>query len=111
MAYPRLIKGDNPTREIHANLSNPHEVYQDLAIRLSEADYKRMGGLKGKKVCVEHDENIVIGEIAEDWIADDMSVWSMARVYTDTDQGEEWAEKLDKGKIGLSKRIPALTSL
>lgn len=59
IAYPGVIRGDNPTRTITAQHDNRHELYHDPAIKLSEADLQRIGELKGKPICFEHEPGVV----------------------------------------------------
>ena len=67
--------------------TNPHQVYNDIAVRLSEADIAELG-VVGKPICVEHDTNVEVGIIhhAEpDKETGKLRV--MGRIYTDTDAG------------------------
>lgn len=84
ICYPHLISGSNKTKKITANLNDPEAFYYDESIRLAEDD---LNGFKGKPICFDHDESIVIGEITHVWKDSDNHMRMTGRVYTDTDEG------------------------
>ena len=103
VAYKNLIRGDNPTREIVASRGNRDQLYNDPAIRLSEADIKRFETLVGKPICVEHDEDEVVGHIHHYEVTDDGTLRVMARIFTDTEAGVRASKKMENGELnGLS---------
>ena len=104
IAYKDVIPGDNPTKDITAPQDDREALYNDLAIRLSEADFGRFKSLVGKPICREHDPNVVLGHIhGYDISKDDGHLRIMARVFTDTDEGRQAADQLERGELnGLS---------
>ena len=103
VAYKNVLKGDNPTRRIVADRLDRNQLYNDPAIRLSEADIQRFKTLVGKPICVEHDEDEVVGEIHHYEVDDSGTLRVMARIFTDTDAGVRASKKLERGELnGLS---------
>lgn len=84
ICYTRLIPGRNPTTRVSMD---PHaggggqDFYHDPAIRLSEEDIANFKGLRGRPLCVEHNRNHVVGEIAEAWPDGDGVLRITARLF------------------------------
>lgn len=104
IAYKNVLKGDNPTQEVTASQHDRDQLYNDPAIRLSEADLQRFKSLKGKPICREHDPNVVLGHIhSYDVDSADGHLRVMARIFTDTEDGRQAAAQLERGELnGLS---------
>lgn len=100
VAYPCVIRGDNPTREVTAsNYNDREETYYDPAIKLSEADLGRIGSLSGKPICFEHDRENAIGEISRAWVDDKMQLRITARIWQDLATGRRAWQELKRGNL------------
>jgi len=104
IAYKNVLKGDNPTKHVTASQKDRDALYNDPAIRLSEGDLERFKSLKGKPICREHDRSVVLGHIhGYDVDPVDGHLRVMARIFTDTEEGRQAAEQLERGELnGLS---------
>lgn len=98
-AYPNLVRGDNITRQITADIGNRDEYYYDDAIRLSEADVKAFNNLKGYPLCVEHDEGDEAGEITHSWTDEEGKLKFMARVNVKTPKGRDIWRKIHQKEL------------
>ena len=102
-AYPQILRGDNPTREVRADLEDRNEFYYDSAIQLCEADLERFVSLDGKPLCYEHDNEDEIGYIHHAWVDASQELRIMGRIYIDTPRGREIAQNVKNGHFrGLS---------
>ncbi len=97
IAYPVLFHGKNQPTQVTANLQDPSEYYYDDSIRLSEKD---MASYRGKPICVEHDQSVQIGEIANVWKGDDGHMWMQARIFTDSPSGIDHFDRINRGDLG-----------
>ena len=99
VAYPELVRA-NSTTLVTANLNDREEYYYDPALVLSENDVKN---LAGKPICVEHDQNDVVGEISKTWTDGDGKLRFLGRVYLDTEYGRQIDKEIHNGTLrGIS---------
>ena len=99
VAYTNVIPGDNPTKRVTAHMGDRQQLYNDPAVRLSQADLERFKSLKGKPICREHDPNVVLGYIHGYDVGRDGHLRVMARIYTDSDEGIQACEDLERGNL------------
>ena len=102
VGYPYLMKGDNPTRVVQADMQDRHGLYYDQAIMLSEGDLERFGGIVGKPLRVEHGQEDV-GVITRAWKDREGKLRINAHVWLDTKYGMDIDERIQNGALcGLS---------
>jgi len=99
VAYTELVKKNSTTR-VTANLDDREEYYYDPALVLCENDVRN---LAGKPICVEHDQNDVVGEITKTWTDPDGKLRFLGRVYLDTKYGQQIDRDIHNGVLrGIS---------
>jgi hypothetical protein len=104
-AYPRVVRGENPTRQITSDRTNRDSFYHDPAVKLSDADLNRFDGTEGAPLCVEHDPANVVGYVRHSWIGDGdaRSLKIIGRISLATKEGRKIASEVQAGKYkGLS---------
>jgi hypothetical protein len=102
-AYPQVLRGDNPTSEVRADLDDRNQFYYDSAVQLSEKDLERFVTLDGKPLCYEHDEDDEIGYIHHAWVDSSRKLRIIGRIYTDSARGQQIAANVRAGHFrGLS---------
>lgn len=99
VAYTDVLPGENPTKEVTARMDDRHALYNDLAVRLSQADIHRFKSLQGKPICREHDSETVLGYIHGYEVGSDNHLRVMARIYTDTPEGVQACQDLEQGRL------------
>ena len=105
-AYPKVHAGKNPTDVVRADVSNRQAWYWDDAVMLSDDDMNKYNGGKGLPLCVEHDENDVVGVVRYGFLGDgdqrSLKIW--AKIPTEsTDHQRDIAQKVRDGYYkGLS---------
>jgi hypothetical protein len=100
VSYPHLFTGKNQAKTVKANLSNPHDYYYDESVRLGE---ENVSDFTGKPICVEHDKEDKVGEISSAWKDADGKMRITARVFVDSERGEQLYNDINSGKMkGLS---------
>lgn len=110
-AYPRVLKGKNPTNRITAPTRDREMLWRDPAVVLSDADMDGCAGGQGVDLCYEHDDKDVVGVVQHTEVADDESLHLIARIpVKDKDgnnipRGLEMVEEIRAGKVkGFSVR-------
>lgn len=111
-AYPKVLKGNNPTTEVKASVGDDENFYRDPAVMLSDADLDDFNGTEGAPICVEHDREAgSVGVVKHSWISDSngRGLKVIGRVYTEDEygnpdeRGQKVAKKLLQGDFkGLS---------
>lgn len=104
-AYPRVIRGSNPTRQITSDRTNRDSFYYDPAIRLSDTDLDKFQGTEGAPLCVEHNVKDVVGSVHHSWIGDgeERALKIIGRISLETERGRLIADEVKAGKYkGLS---------
>lgn len=101
-AYPQVIEGDNTTRTLTASLHDRRQLYNDPAVRLSEADLTAFNGTEGAPLCFEHRKNDVVGYVHHSWLDDDNALQIVGRIPLN-DRGKQIVAEIRAGEIaGLS---------
>lgn len=110
-AYPRVLKGKNPTDRITAPTRDRELLWRDPAVVLSDSDLDECQGAQGIDLCYEHNEKDVVGVVQYTEVADDDSLHLMARIPVKTadgrpiERGLEMVEEIRAGKVkGFSVR-------
>jgi hypothetical protein len=110
-AYPRVLKGKNPTNVITAPTRDRELLWRDPAVVLSDNDLDECQGAQGVDLCYEHNDKDVVGVVQHTEVADDDSLHLMARIPVKTPDGKDiprglqMVEEIRAGKVkGFSVR-------
>ena len=96
VAYPiPYTEADQPAR-VSASLANPEEYYYDDAVRLHKDE---LDNFKGKPIRLEHNPDKDYGTITDIWMDQDNKVRMSGRVYTDTEEGKDLFEQINRGDL------------
>jgi hypothetical protein len=106
-AYPEVLAGANPTRNIKADIGNREEFYRDPAVKLSDDDLDAIDGATGAPICYEHNKSDVVGAVHHSWIdaQDGRCLKVIARIPLKDEhgraiaRGERIVEEIRAGKI------------
>lgn len=104
-AYPRIHPGKNTTDQATSSEYNREAFYNDPAIVLSDADMNAHNGAEGMPLCVEHNQNDVVGHVHHSFFGDgdQRALKIIAHIDTSTRRGEQIANQVQAGKYkGLS---------
>lgn len=105
-AYPKVHKGRNPTDVAVADVRDRKAWYWDDAVMLSDADLNKYNGGKGLPLCVEHDENDVVGTVRYGFLGDgdqrSLKIWAKIPIHASTHQTDVVEKIKSKYYKGLS---------
>jgi hypothetical protein len=97
ICYPHLFTNKDQPTHANSNMTDPTSYYYDPAVRLNESDMLKF---VGKPICVEHDVKACIGEISSVWKDRDNQMRMTGRIYTDTQEGENYFNAINSGQLG-----------
>jgi len=104
-AYPKVHAGENPTNIVSTNSNDRQAWYWDDAVMLSDADLNKYNGGKGLPLCVEHNENDVVGVVRYGFLGDgdqrSLKIW--AKIPTDSSTHQQ--DVVEKIKSGYYKGL------
>lgn len=104
-AYPKVHAGRNPTNVATANVDDREAWYWDDAVMLSDADMNQYNGGKGLPLCVEHNENDVVGTVRYGFLGDgderSLKIW--AKIPTESNSRQR--DVVAKIKSGYYKGL------
>ncbi len=109
ISYPSVFVGNNQPDELstHIDASN-RGYYYDESIKLNSDD---IAGFVGKPICLEHDPSVEVGKITAAWKDQDNHMRITARIFTDTQEGEETFNRINHGDLrGFSVGYDVRTS-
>jgi HK97 family phage prohead protease len=99
ISYPNLHQGDQPVK-LSSDATNREDFYNDPAVRLANGDCEYF---KKKAICLEHDEEDIVGIITDAWKDSDNHMRMTARIFVDSPRGENIYHRVQAGKLkGLS---------
>lgn len=97
ISYPSIFVGDNQPNQISTHIdASTRGYYYDESIKLNAQDIK---GFVGKPICLEHDASVEVGQITAAWQDRDNHMRITARIFTDTPEGEETFDRINRGDL------------